>query len=637
MRLIDERAPALAILVAAAGLVALPASAAESLYVLGPEASVASALQGERVRACAPAVVTLPETFEHLRTPPGETTKAVALRICEVMVVGGDEVPTATRDLAELDISARAAPLNGRVAGTPNPNLDAGLQLASAGPADQLAATSSSAEAETLFYQAYEALQQNRVEEAIGLFERGLRIAPTNHLALFYLGNAYEAAGQPGRARTLYERVSAVAPRSAEAVQASERLAALRASSATPRPSGRFASGIYIDPASPPEGGSIRDVFERSPMANDETRVETRRQELPPPPVPPLRSSAPPRIEAPAVPPAQESTPRRDREPVAEAPVQAAVAGSEAAPSQAASPLRPRLDRMADSGEVGTGRLQTRLGSARVPPPESVEVARDEPAPTPRSGGDDQTGVALPTPTDSATVQEAALATPETGIGASTSSRSGRIEIGRGAVYQGSLSGGIPHGKGTITYADGSTYDGAFENGERTGAGVFVSAEGWRYEGEFRNGKFEGRGTLNFADGGTYTGEFRGGARTGTGVYTWPSGARYEGSFRDGAIVGSGIYIAPDGVRYEGDFAEGRRAGEGTLTFPDGRIYVGHIANGVPQGEGSFYWPDGRRFSGVFNSGAADGIGTMVHSDGRTESGFWRSRPLMVDLMRVQQ
>ena len=59
------------------------------------------------------------------------------------------------------------------------------------------------------------------------LFERGLRIAPTNHLALFYLGNAYEAAGQPGRARTLYERVPVVAPQSAEAAQARERIAAI--------------------------------------------------------------------------------------------------------------------------------------------------------------------------------------------------------------------------------------------------------------------------------------------------------------------------------------------------------------------------------------------------------------------------
>lgn len=614
-----------------------PASAAEALYVLGPEASVASALQGERVRACAPAVVTLPETFEHLRTPPGETAKAVALRICEVMVVADTDVPTATRDLAELDVAARAAPLNGSVPGTSSPPRDERLLLASAGPAVQLAATSSSEEAEPLFYQAYEALQQNRTDDAISLFERGLRIAPTNHLALFYLGNAYEAAGQPGRARTLYERVPVVAPQSAEAVQARERLASLRASGAAARPSGRFASGIFIDPGSPPEGGSIRDVFERSPMAKDDTRVAARRQELPPPPVPSSRASAPPRIEAPAVPPVQEAAPRRDPVPAVDAPVGGAVTGDEAAPQPASRPARPRLSRMPGSGEVGTGRLQTRLGSPRVPPPESVEVAREEPGTPPSPESDDRKNEALPWTADSAAVQEAALATtgPETEAPAPLGS--GRIDLGRGAVYQGPLAGGHPHGSGRITYADGSTYDGAFENGERTGAGVFASAEGWRYEGEFRNGKFDGRGTLTFADGGAYTGEFRDGVRTGTGVYTWPSGARYEGSFRDGAIVGSGIYIAPDGVRYEGDFAEGRRAGEGTLTFPDGRIYVGRIANGLPQGEGSFYWPDGRRFSGIFSSGAADGVGTMVHSDGRTESGLWRSRPLMVDLTRVER
>lgn len=637
MKLIDGSAPALAILAAAAGLMVFPASAAQALYVLGPEASVASALQGERVRACAPAVVTLPETFEHLRTPPGETAKAVALRICEVMVVADADVPTATRDLAELDVAARAARLNGSVPATASRLRDERLLLASAGPADQLAATSSSEDAEPLFYQAYEALQQNRIDDAISLFERGLRIAPTNHLALFYLGNAYEAAGQPGRARTLYERVPVVAPQSAEAAQARERIAALRASGATARPSGRFASGIFIDPSSPPEGGSIRDVFERSPMAADDTRAETRRQELPPAPVPPLRASASPRIEAPAVPPAPEAAPRRDPEPAAEAPVRAAVAGDEAAPQSVSRPLRPRLSRMAESGEVGTGRLQTRLGSARVPPPESVEVARDEPATPAQPESVERRTEALPWAGDKTVVQEAALATPAPETEAPASARSGRIDLGRGAVYQGPVAGGSPHGSGRITYADGSTYDGAFENGQRTGAGVFASAEGWRYEGEFKNGRFDGRGLLTFADGGTYTGEFRDGERTGTGVYTWPSGARYEGSFRDGAIVGSGIYIAPDGVRYEGDFAEGRRVGEGTLTFPDGRIYVGRIANGLPQGEGSFYWPDGRRFSGVFTSGAADGVGTMVHSDGRTESGFWRSRPLMVDLTRVEQ
>lgn len=616
-----------------------PAAAAQPLYVLGPEAAVAKALQGQPVRACAPAVVSLPENFEHLRTPPQETAKAVALRICEVMVVADAEVQAATRALGAMNVDVEVAALGGSSASASGRGSDAGrLILASAGPADQVGATPGE-EAEALFYQAFEALQQNRVDASIDLFERGLRLSPTNHLALFYLATAYESAGQGARARPLYERVSSLAPQSQEASQARERLAALRASGVGTSAGGsRFATGIYIDPSSPPEDRSIREVFERSPMAAGEnTAPATETAELPPPPsFPAMGTRPPPRIQAPAVPVA--SPPAPGPEPATSG-VAADSPASETAPRAAAS--RPMLDGGPGARGAGAGRLSTRLGAGRVPAPESVEVATDDvgmsPQPESRRQEEETTTVAgLPWSDETGGTEEARLVGP-TSPAEAPEPQQGTVELGRGAIYVGPVQAGRPHGEGRITYPDGSSYEGTLVSGERTGPGVFISSEGWQYEGEFRNGRFDGQGTLMFADGGRYEGEFRQGERTGTGVYTWPGGARYEGTFQDGRITGSGVYVAADGTRYDGDFVEGRRTGEGTLTLPDGRIYVGRVANGLPQGKGNFYWPDGRRFAGEFSRGAADGAGILVYPDGRSESGAWTSDPLMADLVRVGQ
>src|SRR5690606_13504909 len=80
------------------------------------------------------------------------------------------------------------------------------------------------AAAQSLFYRGFEALRENRLEEATGLFEQGLRHSPDNPVALYYLAFAYDRMGRFDRAQPLYERAAALAPGTSEGIAARDRL-----------------------------------------------------------------------------------------------------------------------------------------------------------------------------------------------------------------------------------------------------------------------------------------------------------------------------------------------------------------------------------------------------------------------------
>lgn len=85
------------------------AQSLDGLAVLGPARSVASAQQGAKVRACAPGISALPNNFTHLRTPPGDTPRAVALGVCDVMIVPDGEADQASARLRALGVDIDGA------------------------------------------------------------------------------------------------------------------------------------------------------------------------------------------------------------------------------------------------------------------------------------------------------------------------------------------------------------------------------------------------------------------------------------------------------------------------------------------------------------------------------------------------
>jgi tetratricopeptide (TPR) repeat protein len=109
-------------------------------------------------------------------------------------------------------------------------------QAQKAKPAARKTASEQPKPAEQLFYDAFEAYKAERFQDAIGLFEKGLRQVPTNALAAFYLGEAYAKTGNPAKAQEWYAASLAADPQSEVAAQARERLAAAQRGAAAPPP-----------------------------------------------------------------------------------------------------------------------------------------------------------------------------------------------------------------------------------------------------------------------------------------------------------------------------------------------------------------------------------------------------------------
>ncbi|MFN4090338.1 MAG: tetratricopeptide repeat protein, partial [Alphaproteobacteria bacterium] len=106
----------------------------------------------------------------------------------------------------------------------------AALAAPSAAPAAAPVQMAQSAEqsAQNYFYAGFEALRQNRLDEAAQMFEAGLQYSPNNAIALYYLAVTYDQQGSLERAAPLYQRVAALAPGTEEGRASAERLRTAR-------------------------------------------------------------------------------------------------------------------------------------------------------------------------------------------------------------------------------------------------------------------------------------------------------------------------------------------------------------------------------------------------------------------------
>lgn len=581
-------------------------------YIVGLTRQVDRAVEGERIRACAPHVDPLPENLTPVRTPPAETARGIAIGLCQVVVVPGREVDAYLGELERMGIFAEAAPLD--ASGFPKAPAPAMREPAPAArwadrplrstpavsPVDRPIDRPTGApvpddvdRAQSLFHDGYEALRRDRPDIAADRLAEGLRLSPRNAPATFYLAVAYDRMGLSDEAAMLYQRTISLDPGSEEARHARDRLAPL--TFATPLPPGtkpqspwhprhaplwREPTPLEVEHAAPP---TMRELFENSPGARyREATIEARQasRSLPAfaddPPYGLLRSM-----------------------------VERRRAEEEVAP-----PGRPRFDAVAIRRPATSGAVGTFLSYHDRPPPEQEQPRQPAPQPVAQPApvrAAPPAPVAMPVATPPRQPQPAmaaAPAMPPAGAAPSTPEMSRSIGPSvtmqrRGGTGAMSTRLGAPGdrpveapepaqsrapatttGRMRLVYDDGSEYMGAVREGEPSGDGTMRYADGSRYEGPFRDGLRHGRGVLRMPDGMIYEGEFVEDRLHGHGVLTWPDSSRYEGRFDAGRRTGRGTYVWPDGQRYEGEFVDGQLSGRGTVIYPDGRRVSGVWRNG---------------------------------------------------------
>src|SRR3546814_55544 len=104
-----------------------------------------------------------------------------------------------------------------------------GASVAALAAAPVQVAQSAEQTAQNYFYAGFEALEQNRLDEAASMFEGGLQYSPNNAVATYYLAVVYDRQGDFDRAAPLYERTGVLAPGTEEGRAARERLRTARA------------------------------------------------------------------------------------------------------------------------------------------------------------------------------------------------------------------------------------------------------------------------------------------------------------------------------------------------------------------------------------------------------------------------
>lgn len=508
-------------------------------------------------------------------------------------------------------------------------------------------------DAQALFKSAYDALNNGDPSASAEQFARGLDIDPSDGLAHYYLGVAYERLGRADYAAIQYRRVADGWPNTDHGVRAASRMNAM-INGFAPRPVIAQADRSLVRPIRKrrPRVRTIEEIFKGSEGAEimaSIKRAEKRkardarrakavaaqparnpalvrvaqsgivatggRTRVRGPSVgfggsgtgrvgtfadqPAPRFTPPPApVVAPAAPPPLEAAPPE----LAPPPVM-----SDAAPP----PLAPPPVASVDVG--GPPPLLPPLGAPAAPAMAAPDLPPLSSAPPPLLPPLDGGAPPLP-PLDQAPPPLASLLPASGG---------NEISFQDGARYVGDVQNGQPNGQGEIAYADGSRYTGQFRDGLRDGQGQMALTDGLIYDGAFERDSINGQGRLTWPDGAIYTGDFINGKRTGQGVYQWPSGSRYEGRFDDSVIVGPGVFTSADGERYEGDFQNGRRTGQGVLTLPTGESYQGAMADGQPNGRGVYKWPNGQRYEGDFREGRIEGQGTMTYADGQVRTGLW--------------
>ena len=688
----------------------------DGFTVIGSSDAIARAMSGGGGRVCAPEIENLPANFMHYRPPVDEIARGLSVDFCEVAIVGSGSADTVMASASALGLALESRGLGSSNACAAAPSMPAPLSndpgflppppLSSDGPGFappppppgefmnsppplQMAApalTPIAPEAmpeqpatytmapvpmdppplaplsigggQDIFRSAFETLSRGDAAGAADQFASGLHADPSNHLAHYYLGVAYEQMGRPDYALVQYQRIVEVWPDSAEAPPARQGLLRLGGSLAPSalNPFKPVNQGIRIRRDRPRRARSIEEVFETSPGAklHASYRLQAKRQatagrQAIGPSVELQRLASSGRIEQAAR--GRFNGPRfsgpalgagvsrsqgaigtfADRPPVVvSAPEPVSIGRVDAVPEMtppllaplgAPPELAPPMPVMSPEMPIIVSEAPPLLAPPMpVMSPEMPNIVSEAPpmlAPPPLAPFGAPPADMMAAPPAPPMISSAApmLSAPSSG--------GTEIAFQDGARYVGEVQNGQPEGTGEMVYADGAKYAGAFRSGLRNGVGRLELADGLIYEGQFAGDAISGLGRLTWPDGAIYEGDFVDGKRTGEGVYAWPSGSKYQGRFEDGVIVGPGVFNAANGERYQGDFQSGRRTGQGTLILPSGEKYVGGVVDGVPNGEGVYLWPDGQRYKGQFVQGRIEGEGTMVYANGQTRTGRW--------------
>ena len=508
-------------------------------------------------------------------------------------------------------------------------------------------------DAQSLFKIAFDDLNNGDPSASALQFVRGLQIDPSDGLAHYYLGVAYERLGRTDYAAIQYRRVADGWPNTEHGLRAASRMNEM-VDGFAPRPTVTQADKDFIRPVRKrrPRVRTIEEIFKGSEgaeimasikrgekrKARDARRAKAvaAQPALSPALVRVAQSGivangGRTRVRGPSVgfggagvgrvgtfadQPAPRFTPPPAPvvQPAAPPPLEAAPQFAPPAPVMSDAALPPLAPPpMANMDVGGPPPLLPPLGAPAAPAMAAPDLSPLSSAPPPLLPPLDGGAPPLP-PLDQAPPPLASLPPASGG---------NEISFQDGARYVGDVQNGQPNGQGEMAYADGSRYTGQFRDGLRDGQGQMALTDGLIYDGAFERDSINGQGRLTWPDGAIYTGDFIDGKRTGQGVYQWPSGSRYEGRFDDGVIVGPGVFTSADGERYEGDFQNGRRSGQGVLTLPTGESYQGAMADGQPNGRGVYQWPNGQRYEGDFQEGRIEGQGTMTYADGQVRTGLW--------------
>jgi predicted Zn finger-like uncharacterized protein len=177
----------------------------------------------------------LPEPQPPTRTPSSSTGAAAAPPSKHAAASASSDAPVRGRGYEQLVADADRALENGNTAKAQK-LIDEALRLQPSGVA---AVTSS----------AYLLLDRHKPLAAIGEFKRALNISPGFSTALFGLGEAYRAAGEPGQAVEAYKKYLSASPGGADAPAARRQIQELQSQPSRPTHS---VTATVPDPGSAP-------------------------------------------------------------------------------------------------------------------------------------------------------------------------------------------------------------------------------------------------------------------------------------------------------------------------------------------------------------------------------------------------
>jgi hypothetical protein len=152
----------------------------------------------------------------------------------------------------------------------------------------------------------------------------------------------------------------------------------------------------------------------------------------------------------------------------------------------------------------------------------------------------------------------------------------GRIAWDNGDRFEGTLVHGVKQGKGEFTWANGQRYKGDWARDLPNGKGSIYFANGNRYEGDMKDGVPNGAGTIYFSNGNLYRGEVKDGLPHGRGLNQFTNGDVYSGAWSRGKSNGHGRYTWTNGNYWEGEFKDDKQTDHGQM------VYAGNAADGMP-------------------------------------------------------